>query len=80
MLTTKVISICKHMNAGCGKCWSIDGNWKLCFTHYMYPVEVNIPGIAVNFSDVYSKEPIDLKSVFFKEHQMLAVEKKCPLN
>ena len=66
------------MNAGCGKCWSIDGNWKLCFTHCMYPVEVNIPGIAVNFPDVCSKEPINSKSAFCKEHHMLAIEKKCP--
>ena len=56
------------MNAGCGECWSIDGNWKLCFTHCIYPVEVNIPGIAVNFPDICSKEPINSKSAFCKEH------------
>ena len=25
-----------HCYIGCGKCWSMDGNWKLMFPHCMY--------------------------------------------
>ena len=30
---------------GCGQCWSIDGNWKLGFTHCMCPVTTKLEGL-----------------------------------
>ena len=61
---------CKHMNAGCGKCWSIY-RWELEAVFYtLYdPVEVNIPGIAVNIPYVCSKEAINSKPSFCKKDQ-----------
>ncbi len=38
---------------GCGTCYSIDGNWKLCFPHCMFPVKAGLPGLPnLNFPDV----------------------------
>lgn len=31
-------------NTGCGRCWSIDGNWKITFPHCMFPVSIDFQG------------------------------------
>ena len=50
----------------------LENRWELEAVFYtLYdPVEVNIPGIAVNFPDVCSKEfeAINSKSAFCKKH------------
>ena len=28
--------------SGCGHCWSMDGNWKLCFPYCMFPVSSSV--------------------------------------
>ena len=63
---------------GCGRCWTVDGNWKLCFTHCMYPVKVTISGLSVNFPDVCTEEPINSKSAFCHHHHEVATHHSYP--
>ena len=35
---------------GCDHCFSMDGNWKLCFTHCMFPVTAGVMGLPSKHS------------------------------
>ncbi len=37
----------------------LDGNWKLCYAHCMFPVKVEIPGYEeeINYPDVCPRNP-----------------------
>ena len=64
---------------GCGKCWSMDGNWKLMFPHCMYPVETIVPGLpGLNYPDVCQNQPLTSKHAFCKHHHAIASEMKIP--
>ena len=53
------IYIHAYIYLGCGRCWSFDGNWKLGFTHCMYPVRTTVQGMTrLNFPDVCTEEPM----------------------
>ena len=63
---------------GCGRCWAIDGNWKLIFPHCMFPVSNSIPGMPrVNFPNVCTKQPLG-RSAFCREHHTIALSKNFP--
>ena len=54
--------------SGCGRCWSMDGNWKLCFPHCMFPVSSSVPNLSnVRFPNVCPK-PLKPKSAFCIQH------------
>ena len=44
---------------GCGKLYVLDGNWKLCYSHCMYPVPVTISGYEkeINYPAVCPRNP-----------------------
>ena len=59
-----------HINfiLGCGKCWAIDGNWKLCFPHCMFPVVCKVPNLPLlKFPSVCTSQPKS-KSAFCVAH------------
>ena len=67
-----------NTHAGCGKCWAIDGNWKLTFPHCMFPVTTCIPGMSkINFPNVCTKQPKG-NSAFCCEHHEVALSKSVP--
>ena len=58
--------------------WTLDGNWKLGFTHCMYPVKTTVEGFPqLNFPDVCTNEPQPSKA-FCLQHCQLATEKNVP--
>ena len=66
------------MYAGCGHCWSFDGNWKLGFTHCMYPIKTTVKGMPrLNFPDVCTDEPV-FGQAFCKHHCTTAESKGIP--
>ncbi len=45
----------------------MDGNWKLCFPHCMFPVTSSVPNMKVRFPNV-CPEQLKPKSAFCVEH------------
>ena len=67
------------MYLGCGKCWSVDGNWKINFPHCMFPMKVSIPTLPlINLPDVCCNQPINSESAFCQTHHDLAINKGYP--
>ena len=65
---------------GCGKCWSIDGNWKLNFPHCMYPVQVSVPALPlINMPDVCTNQPMNSENAFCCHHVEVAKTKGYPV-
>ena len=66
-----------HM-PGCDRCFSMDGNWKLCFPHCMYPVTAGVPGLpTLNVPNIC---PSQLKqgSAFCEYHYEVAQKLNYP--
>jgi hypothetical protein len=64
---------------GCGKCWSIDGNWKINFPHCMYPVQVSVPALPlINMPDVCINQPLNSEIAFCCHHMEIAKTKGYP--
>ena len=62
-------------HAGCGTCYALDGNWKLCFAHCQFPTVSTIPGIPqLNFPNVCPEEP-EGKFAFCTSHMKVAAER-----
>ena len=61
---------------GCGQCWSFDGNWKLGFTHCMYPVTSKLEGFQ-QLRDVCTDEPKYGKA-FCEHHCAVAAKNSIP--
>ena len=63
---------------GCGRCYAVDGNWKLTFPHCMFPVKssIHIPGL--NFADICPNQPVG-NQAFCEEHLALAIEAGYPM-
>ena len=65
-------------HVGCGRCWSLDGNWKLGFVHCMDPVKSKVQGFPlINYPDVCTQEPVPGKA-FCLHHCSVAYEKGVP--
>lgn len=63
---------------GCGQCWSFDGNWKLGFTHCMYPVTTKLEGFQqLKYPDVCTDEPKYGKA-FCEHHCAVAAKNSIP--
>ena len=54
--------------SGCGHCWSMDGNWKLCFPYCMFPVSSSVPNLPNVWFPNVCPEPLKPKSAFCIEH------------
>ena len=66
------------MYLGCGSCWSFDGNWKLGFTHCMYPVKTTVQGLPkLHYPEVCTEEPL-YTMAFCKHHCDTARSKGIP--
>ena len=64
---------------GCGKCWAIDGNWKLAFAHCMFPVQKSPVAIKLSLPNVCPEEPKG-KNAFCTQHCTIVEEKGIPTN
>ena len=64
---------------GCGKCYTVDGNWKLTFPHCMFPVKSRIIIPGLNFANVCPSQPLGNKA-FCKLHIPLAESAGYPCN
>ena len=63
---------------GCDRCFSMDGNWKLCFPHCMFPVSAGVPGLpTLNVPNIC---PNQLKkgSAFCEHHFEVALNLNYP--
>ncbi len=68
-MTYKYITISGYVQfVGCGKCYAVDGNWKLTFPHCMFPVKSFFQFSGLNYADVCP----DGNSVFCFQHLSLA--------
>ena len=68
--------MCIHV--GCGRCWTLDGNWKLGFVHCMFPVVTKVIGVQwLNYPNVCTEEPLP-NSAFCLKHSTLAKEQSIP--
>ena len=63
--------------AGCGKCYTVDGNWKLTFPHCMFPVKSKLQLAGINFADVCPSEPCGMQA-FCEQHKSLAENRGYP--
>lgn len=64
---------------GCGILYVMDGNWKLCYSHCMFPTEVKISGFEkdVNYPNVCPMSPI-YNSAFCEVHNAIMKKKQIP--
>ena len=63
---------------GCGFVWAVDGNWKICFPHCMFPVKATVPGFkGITFPDVCPEQPKG-NCVFCPAHLRVAEERQYP--
>lgn len=62
---------------GCGKCWAIDGNWKLAFAHCMFPVHNSPVAIRLSLPNVCPEEPKPSKA-FCARHCTIVEENGIP--
>ena len=63
--------------SGCGRCYAVDGNWKLTFPHCMFPVKTSIGLPGVNFPDVCPQQPKG-NHAFCSHHMVIAESRKYP--
>ena len=74
MLLTLILN---HNFTGCGKCWVLDGNWKLAFAHCMFPVQ-NVPvAIKLSLPNTCPREPKG-NNAFCEEHCEVVRKLKIP--
>ena len=64
---------------GCGKCWTVDGNWKLTFPHCMFPVHVSMPDFPLlKIPDVCTNQPVNSQTAFCEHHCTVVQERGYP--
>ena len=64
--------------AGCDRCFSMDGNWKLCFTHCMFPVTAGVTELpTLNIPDICPRQ-LKSESAFCEQHHAVAQQLKYP--
>lgn len=57
---------------------AVDGNWKICFPHCMFPVKASVPGLkGITFPDVCPEQP-KVNSIFCQAHLQVAQERQYP--
>ena len=69
--------MCLHLSIyiGCEWNYAIDGNWKICFPHCMFPVHTALPGVpGLNLPNVCPEQPHG-RTVFCPSHLELAKER-----
>lgn len=66
---------------GCGQLYVMDGNWKLCYVHCMFPVDVKIPGYEkeINYPNICPLTPKH-QSAFCPRHHNIVENKDIPTN
>lgn len=68
-----------YYSLGCGRCWTVDGNWKLNFPHCMYPVRSMLESMpSLNVPDVCSNQPVNSETAFCFYHCELAKRSEYP--
>ena len=71
----------KHISISLFRVWlcmAVDGNWKLCFPHRMFPVKAAVPGLkGITFPDVCPQQPKG-NSVFCPAHLQVAKQRHYP--
>ena len=61
---------------GCGRCWTLEGNWNLGFVHCMYPVVTKVIGVQwFNYPNVCTEEAL-LNSAFCSKHCTVILAKE----
>ena len=57
----------------------LDGDWKLCYAHCMFPVEAEILGYEgeINYPDVCPRNP-EYQSAFCDRHSCIVKQKGIP--
>lgn len=65
--------------SGCGQLYVMDGNWKLCYAHCMFPVDVKIPGYEkeINYPKICPLSP-KYKSAFCPRHHDIVEKTAIP--
>ena len=53
---------------GCGKCWKVDGNWKLIFLHCMFPVHISMLDFPLlKIPDVRTNQLVNSQTAFCEQ-------------
>lgn len=64
---------------GCSNFVSMDGIWKLRYTHCMYPVKSEVCGLpTLNYPSVCTQEPVGPQSALCSKHCVVARSKGIP--
>jgi hypothetical protein len=70
---------CLIYSTGCGRLYVMDGNWKLCYAHCMFPVLVKIAGYEkeINYPNICPQSP-QYQSAFCERHHNIVKNKGMP--